>query len=175
MQLLVRPLTRHDRQALLAFEQANRTYFETFVNSRGDAFYSLEGVAEHIESLLALNAQNEHIPMLITNATQAIIGRVNISQIDAASGSGSLGYRIAENQTGKGVASRAVKYALEVAREHGLQSLNAMVSTTNDASQKVLSRNGFLVCGMAPQWTSVGGQVIDCIHYKADIVSPRVR
>ncbi len=81
--------------------------------------------------------------MLITNATQAIIGRVNISQIDAASGSGSLGYRIAENQTGKGVASRAVKYALEVAREHGLQSLNAMVSTTNDASQKVLSRNGF--------------------------------
>lgn len=166
MQLLVRRLTSHDREALLAFEQVNRTYFETFVDSRGDAFYSLDGVAEHIESLLMLHAQNEHIPMLITDASQAIIGRVNISQIDVVSGTGSLGYRIAEKQTGKGVASRAVKYALDVAREYGLNTLHALAATTNIASQTVLTRNGFVECGTVSNIARVAGQNIDGVCYQ---------
>lgn len=175
MQLLIRPLTLADTELLYQFELKNRAFFEQYIESRGEAFYSEAGVLTHIQELVGLNQQGQHLPMLITDAKGDLLGRVNISQIDNQVREGGLGYRIAQQHTGKGVASRAVKYALEVAREHGLQSLNAMVSTTNDASQKVLSRNGFLVCGMAPQWTSVGGQVIDCMYYKADVVSPRTR
>ncbi|WP_116644623.1 GNAT family N-acetyltransferase [Salinivibrio sp. HTSP] len=165
MQLLIRPLTLADTDLVFQFEQQNRAYFETYIESRGEAFYRQAGVYDHICELLALYQKGQHVSMLITDAEGQLLGRVNISQIDAVSASGSLGYRIAEQHTGKGVASRAVKYALEIAREHGLVTLNAMASTTNIASQTVLERNGFNLCDKKFNVAYVAGELIDYLCY----------
>ncbi|OOE85595.1 hypothetical protein BZG73_08185 [Salinivibrio siamensis] len=171
MQLLIRPLILADTDLLFHFEQQNRAYFETYIESRGEAFYRRASVYDHICELLALHQKGQHVSMLITDAEGQLLGRVNISQIDAVSASGSLGYRIAEQHTGKGVASRAVKYALEIAREHGLVTLNAMASTTNIASQMVLERNGFNLCDKKFNVAHVAGEVIDCLCYRNTLSS----
>ena len=43
------PLTGQDASALLAFEVANRAWFESWVNARAPAYYSLEGVQAAID------------------------------------------------------------------------------------------------------------------------------
>ncbi len=49
----VRELKMTDAQALLAFEIQNREWFESHIDARDPAFYSLQGVADHIESYLS--------------------------------------------------------------------------------------------------------------------------
>ncbi len=49
----IRELTRTDTEALLAFEVRNRDWFESHIDARDPAFYSLRGVAKHIESYLS--------------------------------------------------------------------------------------------------------------------------
>lgn len=46
----VRELRSTDTQALLAFETRNREWFESHIKARDPAFYSVQGVAEHIEA-----------------------------------------------------------------------------------------------------------------------------
>ena len=49
----VRELKKTDTQALLAFEVHNREWFESHIDARDPAFYSLQGIADHIESYLS--------------------------------------------------------------------------------------------------------------------------
>ena len=76
----------------------------------------------------------------------AVVGRLNL--YDLENGSAELGYRIAENAAGKGLASAAVRALIGVAAtEYGLTALRAGTSVKNLASQVVLERAGFRLVG----------------------------
>ncbi|AOE60278.1 GNAT family N-acetyltransferase [Pseudomonas corrugata] len=141
----IRVLQRSDTEALLAFELANRAWFEQHIDARDAAFYSVQGVCDHIAAYLSDFAAGTWHPFVIEEADGKIIGRANLKAIDESARSAEVGYRIAQGACGRGMATLAVRHLIQVARSHWrLQQLVANVYVGNIGSTKVLERCGFL-------------------------------
>lgn len=78
----------------------------------------------------------------------AILGRFNLR--DIANGSAVLGYRVAENVAGHGVATTTVdQLCREAATTFGLRTIRSATSDANIGSQRVLLKAGFVLVGPA--------------------------
>ncbi len=140
----VRELKMTDAQALLAFEIQNREWFESHIDARDPAFYSLQGVADHIESYLSDFAIGAWHPFVIEDSSQRIVGRANLKSIDSSTGSAQVGYRIDQRACGQGLATLALRHLIQEARMRwGLAQLVAYAFRENAGSRKVLDRCGF--------------------------------
>jgi len=140
----VRELKMTDAQALLAFEIRNREWFESHIDARDPAFYSLQGVADHIESYLSDFAIGAWHPFVIEGSSQRIVGRANLKSIDSSTGSAQVGYRIDQRACGQGLATLALRHLIQEARMRwGLSHLVAYAFRENAGSRKVLDRCGF--------------------------------
>ena len=140
----VRELKMTDAQALLAFEIQNREWFESHIDARDPAFYSLQGVADHIESYLSDFAIGAWHPFVIEDSSRRIVGRANLKSIDSSTGSAEVGYRIDQRVCGQGLATLALRHLIQEARiRWGLAQLVAYAFRENAGSRKVLDRCGF--------------------------------
>ncbi|MHC8305951.1 GNAT family N-acetyltransferase [Pseudomonas sp. PB3P13] len=141
----IRELTSADTEALLAFEIRNREWFESHIDARDPAFYSLSGVAAHIEGYLNDFEIGGWHPFVIEDANQNIVGRANLKSIDSTLSSAEVGYRIDQQLCGKGLATLALRRLIQEAQERWkLKQLIAYVYQDNASSRKVLERCGFL-------------------------------
>jgi ribosomal-protein-alanine N-acetyltransferase len=139
---------------VLAFEVENRWYFAAWISDRGDDFY--ENFTVQHESRLAEQRGGLGAYYVLVEADGSVVGRVNL--IFTAGCSAKLGYRIAQRSAGRGLATTAVRELCELAvGEHGLDRLVAATSRSNAASQKVLTKAGFVVVGPADP-ADVGGK-----------------
>lgn len=131
--------------ALLAFERENRAYFSAAVPDRGDDFFA--EFDARFAQLLAYQADGtDYLHVLVTEGGE-VVGRVNL--IEVAQGSAELGYRIAQNAAGQGLATQAVREVRELAAtEYGLTRLRAKVTVDNPASRTVLEHNDFVADGV---------------------------
>ena len=157
-------LTPEDAFELLAFETAERAWFEQHIEARREQFYTPHGVSQHIIECLALNAQGRMSPLLI-RYKGVIIGRANLHDIDQDSAR--VGYRLAENACGQGIAHKALNHLMKEARcIYGLDTLQATVSVENKASQRVLEKAKFTVVDKLPTYSRVSEQRLDCVVYQ---------
>ncbi|MES2105083.1 MAG: GNAT family N-acetyltransferase [Pseudomonadota bacterium] len=162
----IRLLHQRDAEALLQFERANRAWFEQFIEDRGDWFYTLGGIRAHLADFAEKQAVGNLYPCLMLDDAGAIIGRVNLRDIERQSHTAKLGYRVAAHCTGRGVTSAAVVGMLEIARTHlHLKQLLAHVSVENPASIRVLEKCGFVWAGMRDGKSIVQGRALDCREY----------
>lgn len=142
---IVRELASTDANALLAFEIDNRAWFESQIDPRAAAFYSLQGVADHIQGCLADLAIGVWHPFVIEDLSGHIVGRANLKSIDLSKRSAEVGYRIAQSACGQGLATRALSHLIDEAQTRWqLTQLVAYVYEANVGSRKVLERCGFL-------------------------------
>ncbi|WP_367375004.1 GNAT family N-acetyltransferase [Pseudomonas lini] len=142
----IRTLQSTDAEALLAFELDNREWFERFIDARDAAFYSLQGVTDHIAAYLSDLAAGTWHPFVIEEAGGKLVGRANLKSIDMSERSAEIGYRIAQSACGRGLATLAVKHMIQEAQLHwNLKQLVANVYAGNIGSAKVLERCGFLI------------------------------
>lgn len=156
-------LTPEDAYELLAFETAERAWFEQHIEARREQFYTPHGVSQHIIECLALHAQGRMSPLLIRHKG-AIIGRANLRDIDQVSAR--AGYRLAEEACGQGIAYKALHHLMKEARcIYGLDTLEAIVSIDNKASRRVLEKAKFTVVDKMPAYSQVGDQRLDCLVY----------
>ena len=73
-----------------------------------------------------------------------MVGRINLSVLGSDRKTAELGYRIGEKYTNLGYASEAVKLVLDKAfTTYGLNRIIAGTATDNQASKRVLLKNGF--------------------------------
>ncbi|RON15878.1 GNAT family N-acetyltransferase [Pseudomonas frederiksbergensis] len=142
----IRTLQSTDAEALLAFELDNREWFERFIDARDAAFYSLQGVTDHIAAYLSDLAAGIWHPFVIEDPDGKIVGRANLKGIDMPEGSAEVGYRIAQSACEQGLATLAVRHLIQEAQLHwNLKQLVANVYAGNIGSAKVLERCGFLI------------------------------
>lgn len=161
---LIKP---EDAADLLVFETQEREWFEQYIEARPEHFYTLEGIAQHIIECLALNAQRRMSPLLIRDKG-ILIGRANLRDMD--NGHGKVGYRIAKQACGQGVAQRALQYLINEARcVYRLNTLTAIVSLENSASRYVLEKVGFKMAETLPAYSLVGERKLDCVVYKKNM------
>jgi [ribosomal protein S5]-alanine N-acetyltransferase len=134
--------------AVLAFELANRAYFATFVSDRGDEFY--DHFSERYNALLAEQEAGTCVFHVLVGEDGTVIGRFNL--FDLEDGTAKLGYRVAQQVAGRGVAT-ATATVQELCRlaaaKYGLRTLRAATARQNVASQRVLAKAGFVVAGPA--------------------------
>lgn len=157
----IRALTPADASAVLEFELANKSFFAQSIEARPDDFYQLEAVQLHIADFIALNQQGLALATLIFNSADELIGRATIKDIDMVSQSAYVGYRIAEQWSGHGVASFALQALIRQAKLLKLRMLLACVSTENQASKRVLVKAGFQQMETIPKVAIVQGKTLD--------------
>lgn len=151
--------------ALLAFELANRAYFAASVSDRGDEFF--EHFTERHNVLLAQQEAGSGAYYVLVADDGSVLGRFNLYSI--ADGAAELGYRVAQDVAGRGVASANVQELCRLAAgRHGLRSLRAATSLENAASQKVLIKAGFVPAGPAAP-ADLGGK--QGIWYQRDLAA----
>ena len=132
--------------AVLAFELANRAYFATFISDRGDEFY--DHFSERHNALLAEQEAGTCVFHVLVGEDGTVLGRFNL--FDLQDGTATLGYRVAQHVTGRGVATATVRELCRLAAAtYGLHTLRAATARQNVASQRVLAKAGFVVAGPA--------------------------
>jgi ribosomal-protein-alanine N-acetyltransferase len=132
--------------AVLAFELTNRAYFAAFINDRGDEFYD-QFPDRHSAMLAEQEARICAFYVLVAD-DGSVLGRFNL--YDFEDGTANLGYRVAQQAAGRGVATTTVRELCRIAAaRHGLRTLRAATSHDNAASQKVLTKAGFVSVGPA--------------------------
>lgn len=164
--LQIRSLQAGDSAALLHFELANRAWFERHIQPRDPAVYAPAGMDAHIAEFLAELAAGTLHPCVLLDGDGAIVGRANLKDIDRATGGAEIGYRVGQQQAGRGLASRAVAHLRTLATELGLNHIDAIASTVNPASVRVLTRAGFKPLLFMPASETIQGRSIDCWRYR---------
>ncbi|MCW2757713.1 MAG: putative acetyltransferase [Nocardioidaceae bacterium] len=140
--------------AVLAFEITNRSWFATSISDRGDAYF--EHFAAGFDALLTGQEAGAGAFYVLVADDGAVLGRFNLEL--AGDGVATLGYRVAEQATGRGVATETVRDLLSLAAErHSVRHVRAATSHENVASQQVLLKAGFLPVGPADP-SEIGGK-----------------
>jgi [ribosomal protein S5]-alanine N-acetyltransferase len=140
--------------AVLAFELANREYFAGFISDRGDEFF--DQFTERHNAMLAEQEAGSCIYHVLVGDDGSVLGRFNLFEIK--DGTADLGYRVGQHVAGRGVATATVREVCRLAAvQYGLHTLRAATSHQNVASQKVLTKAGFVPAGPADP-ADIGGK-----------------
>ena len=132
--------------AVLDFELANRAYFAASISDRGDEFF--DEFPERYGALLAEQEAGTGAFYVLVADDGPVLGRFNLYGL--ADGTAVLGYRVAQQAAGRGVATAAVRELCQIAAvRYGLRQLRAATSHDNAASQRVLAKAGFVPVGPA--------------------------
>ena len=142
----LQPLHAGHAPAVLAFELANRAYFAASISDRGDEFF--DQFTERHSALLAEQDAGICACYVLIAEDGSVLGRFNLYDLD--DGTAVLGYRVAQQVAGRGVATATVRELCRLAAaRHGLRTLKAATSHENVASRKVLTKAGFVPAGPA--------------------------
>jgi ribosomal-protein-alanine N-acetyltransferase len=140
--------------AVLAFELANRAYFADSISDRGDEFF--DQFTDRYDVLLADQESGTCAYHVLVAEDGSVLGRFNL--VGIADHTAELGYRVAQRAAGRGVATTTVRELCRLAAaEYGLRTLRAATSHQNVASQRVLTKAGFVLVGPADP-AHLGGQ-----------------
>jgi len=149
--------------AVLAFELANRGYFAASISDRGDDYFD-----QFTDRYNALLAEQEAGICAFVAENGSVLGRFNL--VDIEDHTAELGYRVAQHVAGRGVATATVRELCRLAAaRHGLRTVRAATARQNVASQKVLTKAGFVPVGPADP-AHVGGK--PGTWYRRDLALP---
>jgi ribosomal-protein-alanine N-acetyltransferase len=147
-------LHRGHAPAVLDFELANRSYFAASISDRGDEYF--DQFAEQYSALLAEQEAGAGAYYVVVATGGSVLGRFNLYRFSG--GTAELGYRVAQHAAGRGLATAAVRELCRLAAaRHGLRTLRAATTLDNTASQKVLTKAGFIPVGPADP-AHIGGK-----------------
>lgn len=157
------------------FEVDNRAFFAAHVGDRGDAYFAQ--FPARLAALVAQNQAGESLCFVTVADGGAVLARVNIADVAGADGSAAasgdhhdsadwaawpeLGFRVAEQAQGQGVATWSVRAALVVAAGRGVTGVQARAAEHHRASQRVLAGCGFVPTGPAPTPPGASGGFLD--------------
>lgn len=163
MEITLHLLQQQDAESLFQFESENREFFERLVPSRGDDFYVFENFVSRHRELLKEQEEGFANFYLIKNDAGDILGRINLVDIDRNHQTAEIGFRIGANYGGQGIGNRALNLLLNT--DLGLRQISGKTTTVNQASQRILTKNGFKQVGMGEETFEMNGQDMSFVYY----------
>ena len=166
--LATRLITPGDADVLADLVVGNREFLASWEPVRPDSYFTLAGQAEVIAESLERSEQGLQVPRVILDEAGAVVGRINLNNVvRGAFQSASVGYWLAEEAGGRGLATAAVSEMVSVGfHDEGLHRLEAGTIPENIRSQSVLLRNGFEQYGYAPRYLSIAGRWQDHVLFQ---------
>ena len=151
-------------QGIFDIADKNRQYLGTWLTWVA-RMQNVSFIEKFVSGVLERHAEGlEWAFVIIKN--DVIIGRITIHKIDGYNQIGEIGYWIAENQQGQGIASQSctqvIKFAFEKLK---LNRLEIKCGTDNKESQRIAERLGFTHEGVMQQAELLNGQFINLNLY----------
>lgn len=157
-----------DAAALAGLVARNRDFLAPWEPVRPESYFTLAGQRGVVEESLRRYEEGAQLPHVILDDSGAVVGRINLNNVvRGAFQSASVGYWLAEEAGGHGLATQAVAEMVEIGfGAFGLHRLEAGTVPENLRSQAVLERNGFVRFGYAHRYLSIAGRWQDHILFQ---------
>lgn len=159
--------------------RANRAFLAPSQPLRDEEHFSDEGQAEAVGRALEEHRLGSKVPHVILDEHGRVVGMITLqSIIRGFFQSCSVGYWIAEDAQGRGLAAAALREATLMAfYELRLHRVQAETSTQSVRSQRLLERLGFVRYGVAEAYIKIAGTWQDDVLYQLltpdpDLVMP---
>jgi ribosomal-protein-alanine N-acetyltransferase len=153
----IEELKAEDGTALAKAYRRNRAHLEPWEPTRDEDFFTEDGQLIAVAAQLSAVGAGMLASWVLWCGDEAV-GRVNLNNIVlGVLRSASIGYWVAEDHGGRGLASGAVEFACAQAQGRGLHRVEAGTLLENDASQRVLERCGFDYIGVAARYLFING------------------
>ncbi|MER6434071.1 GNAT family protein [Streptomyces sp900105245] len=165
--VLMRPLEEEDFSGLCRAYLRNRDHLRPWDPLRSEDFFTEQVQADRVRGQLKERDTGRLVPWVLTFGHE-IIGAVTLSNVALGPfRSANLGYWIDAKQTGRGLATEAVRAAGQAADEQlDLHRIEAGTVIANPASQRVLTKCGFDVIGTAPKYLHIDGEWRDHVLFQ---------
>ncbi|MEU8675431.1 GNAT family protein [Streptomyces sp. NPDC048560] len=159
-----------DGPALASLLSHDKQAYARWLPARPAEFYTPDGQASVIESLLASHDSGVAWPGVVVSG-ETVIGQVSISSIlRGPFQKGFLGYWVSSLHQGLGHTSRAVGLALRIAEDElHLHRLEAHTQLENLASQAILRKHGFNSWGIAHEHFYADGAWRDEVFWERNL------
>ncbi|WP_350276207.1 GNAT family N-acetyltransferase [Kribbella sp. HUAS MG21] len=163
----LRIVTLDDASALADAQTLSRDHLRPWEPVRDDKWFTPAGQLERLTYQLERYKNGQVVPWVLVEGDR-IIGAITLSDlVPGPFRSAALGYWLAVDAVGRGLATRAVEAVAEIAdTELKLHRIEASTLTGNTASQRVLERTSFHQIGMAPTYLHIDGYWQDCNLYQ---------
>lgn len=136
-------ITSGDATALNSLMVSNKTYFERYMPQTVSSNLTLEGSKRFIESISEDAIRKKQFLYAISYKAE-LVGLVYLKELDWENKQGEFAYCLAENFSGKGIISTAVKQLTSIAfNTLKLENLIIIAHKSNLGSIKVAKKCGF--------------------------------
>lgn len=172
MKIIIEPMSLENSKEIFDFEKVNKEYFESVLPPRPEGYYNFDSFNSITNTLLKECESGEcHMHIIREGETGVVIGRINLTVISSENvKKAELGYRIAKEYNGKGIATEAVKIIKELcATKYSINILEAGTSTQNIGSRRVLEKSGFTFVGEEKNVMKINGRWVDGALYECCI------
>jgi ribosomal-protein-alanine N-acetyltransferase len=155
----IRPIEVADAPALLELRARNRAFLEPWEPLRDTRWLTLAAQEEALAAAVRERDAGRSLPFAILD-DGVLAGGVNLNAlVRGVFDNAYLGYWVDEARGGRGVATEAVRLAVEHAfRAAGLHRVQAAVIPRNAASLRVLEKAGFREEGYAERYLRIAGR-----------------
>lgn len=173
MPAVTRPLLLDDAAAIATVLTVNRAFLAPWQPARPDDFFTAAGQRRVVERVLAEQEAGLCRPLVIV-ADDEVVGTITLqSIIRGAFQSCSVGYWLAESAQGRGLATRALADAVELAfGDLRLHRVQAETLLHNERSRRILARLGFTEYGRAPSYMRIAGEWQDNVLFQLITPAP---
>ncbi|ASA25072.1 GNAT family N-acetyltransferase [Paenibacillus donghaensis] len=157
--IYIAPLELKDAGSLLRLRVENRSSHQRYEPLREEDYYTLASQEELIRQRMSDAEQDRGYMFGIFLLEGELIGQITLSNIVRGVGQfADLGYVMDQRHQGNGYMSAAVALALDFAfRALALHRVQAAILLHNDASRRVLEKNGFQAEGIARRFIRING------------------
>ena len=168
MEITLEKLDLKHANELYKFELENKLFYEKNWTPRPETYYIKDQFNLIMKELIKEQQQGKCFLYLIRDDTGKLVGRMNLNaQSESKGKAAELGYRMGENDIGKGIAGKAVGKILIIARENlQLEIITAGTAKDNIPSRKILEKNGFILKQITPKAFQINGKWIDDCQYE---------
>ena len=172
-EVTIRPAVRADAPALAALFAAQRKHLAPWDPRREPAFFTRGGQRARLVQVERERTAGTSFRFVILEGGE-LAGEVSITNLVRRSfQSANVGYWVAGERNGRGVATAAVAAACTFAfGELELHRLEAGTLLHNVGSQIVLDRNGFTPFGVAPKYLRIAGAWCDHVLFQRTSEQP---
>ena len=172
-EVTIRPAVRADAPALAALFAAQRKHLAPWDPRREPAFFTRGGQRARLVQVERERTAGTSFRFVILEDGE-LAGEVSVTNVVRRSfQSANVGYWVAGERNGRGVATVAVAAACTFAfGELELHRLEAGTLLHNVGSQIVLDRNGFTPFGVAPKYLRIAGAWCDHVLFQRTSEQP---
>jgi ribosomal-protein-alanine N-acetyltransferase len=165
--ITVRPLEPNDAPALVRLLVRNRDFLQPYEPVRPDSHYTVAGQLDRLARLTEDRLADRGYSGAILD-DGVLVGTVTLAPIiRGAAQSATVGYWVAAQLGGRGIATAAVRAMTRTAfTDLALHRVDSCTLVDNIASQRVLAKVGFAQVGHAPCYLHINGEWRDHLLFQ---------